>query len=70
MDNEDMTCIIYLILFIIMAIIGGICTNYLLETIFHANISWVGDAIIGTVIAEFVIPVAIVVWVLDISGVI
>ncbi|OGO11236.1 MAG: hypothetical protein A2Y53_07625 [Chloroflexi bacterium RBG_16_47_49] len=53
---------------ILYVIFAGIATNYLIAIVFQKNISFWGDLGIGIIGGEFLIPIAIIVWILKITG--
>lgn len=71
MDSEDWAkCGCWLGIFIFNLIVGGICASYLIWVFFGKDIFFVWDILIGLVGAEFIVPVAIVVWILKALSVI
>jgi|WetSurSiteA1Bulk_404760.scaffolds.fasta_scaffold47208_2 hypothetical protein len=68
--DGGLTCVIYVIIYTIMGIIAAVCANYLIGVFFHDNISFFWDFVIGFVGSPVIIPLAIIVWILKITGVI
>jgi hypothetical protein len=66
MLRDSVGCQIFVLFLIFNLLIGGICFDYSLNFIFGKDIPWWGDVLCGLVTAEFVAPVAIVCFVLDI----
>ncbi len=70
-DGENaITCGCYVFLFIVMAIVGGIASNYLLGVFFAKSIPFFWDMVIGAAIGEILIPIALVIWILKMFNVI
>lgn len=61
-------CLLGIIVAIINLSIGAMSVNYILSW-FGKDIIWIGDAIIGLILGEISIPVAIVGWLLRLFGV-
>jgi hypothetical protein len=69
-DTEaSIRCGCYLILLIINFFIGGIATNYLLTTFLEKTIPFIYAGLIGIIGAEFLVPGAIITWILKAFGV-
>jgi hypothetical protein len=49
--------------------LGGVLFDYCLQSYFGKDIPWYGDAACGLVTAEFVLPFAIVAFILKLCGV-
>ncbi len=49
---------------IINLTIGSWSVGYLLDFFLNKNIPWIGDALLGLVVGEITVPVAVVVWLL------
>jgi hypothetical protein len=54
---------------IINLTIGSWSVNYLLNFFLEKTIPWIGAALIGLVAGEITVPVALVVWILNIFGI-
>lgn len=48
-------------------LLGGWSVDYLLQFL-GKNIHWIGDVLIGLVIGQFTIPIALVIWLLQLFG--
>jgi hypothetical protein len=62
-------CLFYLSVFLFNVFVGAWSVNYLLAVFFTKTIPFWGAALIGLFVAELSVPVAIVVWLLQASGV-
>lgn len=55
-------------LLIFNLILGGLSVDYVLRMWFAKDIPFIGDTLIGLVLAELTIPAAIVTWLLHFFG--
>jgi hypothetical protein len=69
-DPTVLGCTAQAIIVILYTVLGGICTNFLIQQFFTKNISFFWDAVIGFIGGEVIIPVALVTWILKLLGVI
>lgn len=68
-DNKTFaTCGCWILVLIFNLIVGGWSVNYLLDFFLSKTIPFWGAMIIGIIVAEFSIPVAIVIFILRFFG--
>jgi len=73
MEDESctgLTCGCQLLFLLVVVILGGIASDYLIEEFFHTNIPFIWDELIGIVAGGIIIPVTLVVLILKYLGVI
>lgn len=64
-DNTGIArCGCFLIWMILGLSIGALASNYLIAELFHKNIPFIWDMVIGIAGGEVIVPVAIVYWIL------
>lgn len=63
-------CLFMLALVALQGAIGGVAVNYLIAVFFSRNIPFWADVLIGLVTAEITAPLALVVWILRMFGVV
>lgn len=64
LTSSSCGCLLLVLLFNIL--LGGYCFDYVLFVVFNKDIPWWADAICGTITGEFIVPAAIVCWILKI----
>jgi len=57
-------CFIIICILLCNLALGGFCSDYVLWSAFHTDIPWYVDMIVGLIGAEFMIPSAIICWIL------
>ena len=62
-------CGCFLFIIVINTLIGGFCFDYSLWCIFNKNVPWYADAIAGTVLGEFTIPIAVTCWIIKLCSI-
>lgn len=62
-------CIMFLILIVVNISVGAWSVSYLLDKLLGKDIPLIADILIGLIVAEITIPVAIVVKILEICNV-
>jgi hypothetical protein len=68
-NNEIATCGCYLLVFVFNVLVGGWSVSYLITTFLDKTIPFWGAMLIGLFTAEISVPVACVVWLLKLFGV-
>lgn len=68
-DNSWFTCGCYSIILLLNLLFGGVSVNYLLEVFLSKTIPLFWAVVIGIFAGQFTIPVAVIVWVLKLTGV-
>ena len=63
------SCGCFLLALIVNLTVGGYAFDYSLRFIAGKDIPWYADVIVGTVLGEVTIPLAVVCWVLKMCGV-
>lgn len=48
---------------------GGVCFDYTLWAMFGKDIPWYGDVIAGFFLGQFVVPAAVICWIVKMCGV-
>lgn len=69
-DDGVAGCLGYVIGYAIIAVIGGIASDYLIALVFHKDIPWYADAVIGIIGGAFVVAAAVIAWILTCFGVV
>lgn len=60
-------CGCWVIILLLNLALGGWSVDLILS-LFDKDIHWIGDVLIGLVIGQFTIPIAIVIWLLQLFG--
>jgi hypothetical protein len=63
-SKAKLPCGCYIAILIFNLLIGGMSMDYLLEVFLSKNIPFLADCVIGLIVAEISVPVAIVTWIL------
>lgn len=53
---------------IINTTIGGWCFGYVLEALLGKDVPWYADALAGLFLGQFMIPAAVISWILKLCG--
>lgn len=61
-------CLFLLVVYAIVATIGGVCFDYSLDAITGKDVPWYADAVAGVVASPIVVPTAVVCWIVELSG--
>ena len=62
-------CLVNLIIVVVFSLIGGFCFDYALKMIGGWEVNFLLDILGGWVTGQMILPIAIVLWILDIAGV-
>lgn len=68
-SNDSPGCLAYLIGHIIVGIPAAFAVQYLIGVFFQKDIPWYGDLLLGLLTSGYAILAALVVWLLQIFGV-
>ena len=63
------TCGCYLAILVMNLLFGGMSVNYLLEVFLEKTMPMFWAVVVGIFVGQFSIPAAIVVWVLELTGI-
>lgn len=67
MTTKDEMNVSGCLILLLNLLLGGWSVDYLLQFL-GKNIHWIGDVLIGLIAGQFTIPIALVIWLLQLFG--
>lgn len=68
MDDVSTPLVGWCLILLFNLTVGALCFAYALWSIFGKDIPWYGDMVAGLFCGQFVVPIALVCWILRLCG--